>query len=183
MAVKEKVKSRDGNECQKCKFTGSKDRLEAHHIIPSCYGGSDSLDNMVTLCNKCHNAAPTNIVPYDISNQCNDVTELNVENHPELATHFENRFSDYVRTGQLPMYDLIMFGMEIRMGYEEYDMDTVDAFMHSIRQLSNGDDQITPRTYEGVWLMAAKMCGHLQDCQTIDNDVLAGDSGQLKFDF
>lgn len=43
---------RDNYTCQKC---GKKDcRLEAHHITPKKLGGNDSIYNLITLCNKCH---------------------------------------------------------------------------------------------------------------------------------
>ena len=42
---------RDGNVCSVC--SGSK-TLEVHHIIPRSEGGSDSRENLITLCKKCH---------------------------------------------------------------------------------------------------------------------------------
>lgn len=38
-----------------CKYCGQKNtRLEAHHIIYTSQGGKDTLDNLITLCAKCH---------------------------------------------------------------------------------------------------------------------------------
>ena len=47
------MKARDGFRCRSC---GSRDHLEVHHIRQRKDGGSDSLDNLVTLCHGCHMA-------------------------------------------------------------------------------------------------------------------------------
>lgn len=50
--VKSAVLNRDDYKCQIC---GSKDiQLEVHHIIYRSNGGSDRMDNLVTLCHDCH---------------------------------------------------------------------------------------------------------------------------------
>jgi len=43
---------RDGYQCQHCGRRNT--RLEAHHIIYTSQGGKDTLDNLITLCTKCH---------------------------------------------------------------------------------------------------------------------------------
>ncbi len=50
--VKSAVLNRDSYTCQICgaKYT----RLEVHHILFKSNGGSDSMDNLVTLCHDCH---------------------------------------------------------------------------------------------------------------------------------
>lgn len=45
-------KQRDDNRCCLC---GKKENLHVHHVIPKSYGGSHSLQNLVTLCQRCHN--------------------------------------------------------------------------------------------------------------------------------
>jgi 5-methylcytosine-specific restriction endonuclease McrA len=45
------VRERDGHTCRAC---GATSGLSAHHRIPARYGGSDELDNLVTLCSRCH---------------------------------------------------------------------------------------------------------------------------------
>jgi len=42
---------RDGGVCQVC---GSRDRVQGHHSVDYQYGGGADLDNLVTLCHKCH---------------------------------------------------------------------------------------------------------------------------------
>ena len=43
---------RDGYKCQQCKATNT--RLETHHIVFRSNLGTDSPDNLVTLCAECH---------------------------------------------------------------------------------------------------------------------------------
>ena len=43
---------RDGNRCMEC--GASNCILEAHHIVPRRLKGSDTIDNLITLCDKCH---------------------------------------------------------------------------------------------------------------------------------
>jgi len=53
---KKNARIRDGQQCQICGDTQPVPfgRLEVHHIIHRCQGGSDDLDNLVTLCDFCH---------------------------------------------------------------------------------------------------------------------------------
>lgn len=48
---KKLVLERDNHICQKC---GSKELIEAHHIIPISQKGTWELDNGITLCEICH---------------------------------------------------------------------------------------------------------------------------------
>ena len=42
---------RDRYSCRNC---NSGEKLECHHIIPISKGGNNQLDNLITLCSKCH---------------------------------------------------------------------------------------------------------------------------------
>ena len=44
-------KERDLYTCQIC---GSTEKVEGHHIFNYQYGGAANIDNIVTLCQKCH---------------------------------------------------------------------------------------------------------------------------------
>ena len=46
--------SRDKYICQNCKGKSKDKRLEVHHIIYKQNGGSDDVDNLITLCKTCH---------------------------------------------------------------------------------------------------------------------------------
>jgi 5-methylcytosine-specific restriction endonuclease McrA len=50
--VRLKVLERDNFTCRNC---GKKpDKLEVHHIVPLISGGTHDLDNLLTVCQKCH---------------------------------------------------------------------------------------------------------------------------------
>lgn len=49
-----KILERDRYVCQKCRKRFSEDQLEVHHIVPRSDGGSNTIENLVTLCIKCH---------------------------------------------------------------------------------------------------------------------------------
>lgn len=64
-ALRQRVYERDGWTCQDCgvKCLGAKDarakgkkqrRIQAHHVVPRRLGGTDELENLVTLCVICH---------------------------------------------------------------------------------------------------------------------------------
>lgn len=46
------ILKRDGFECRDCR---SKKNLEVHHILPLHKGGTNDPQNLMTLCEKCHN--------------------------------------------------------------------------------------------------------------------------------
>lgn len=52
--VKAFVLSRDGHNCQECKGKKKDSRLHVHHIKFRSNGGSDNPDNLITLCESCH---------------------------------------------------------------------------------------------------------------------------------
>ena len=50
-ALCSQVFERDGWQCQ---FCGARDNLQVHHQQFRSEGGSDTLDNLITLCHRCH---------------------------------------------------------------------------------------------------------------------------------
>jgi hypothetical protein len=54
---------RDDYTCQECGAQGGPEgdaNLEVHHITPAAEGGSDSLENLETLCKDCHRSGREN---------------------------------------------------------------------------------------------------------------------------
>src|SRR5713101_2177691 len=49
-----KVLTRDGWQCQRC---GCSSNLQVHHIIRRSSLGNDEEENLITLCESCHQAA------------------------------------------------------------------------------------------------------------------------------
>lgn len=58
--TKSYVLSRDNYVCHNCKGRSKEKRLEVHHIIYRSNVGSDSADNLVTLCKVCHDKVHDN---------------------------------------------------------------------------------------------------------------------------
>lgn len=54
--VKAYVLDRDGYKCQHCKGKTKDKHLECHHIIFKSKGGTDTPENLITLCHTCHSA-------------------------------------------------------------------------------------------------------------------------------
>ena len=49
--VKEQVWTRDGERCVEC---GPSHKLHFDHIIPYSWGGSDTMENLQVLCQRCN---------------------------------------------------------------------------------------------------------------------------------
>ena len=44
-------RARDLETCQAC---GSKEKVQGHHILDHQYSGAAAVDNIISLCHKCH---------------------------------------------------------------------------------------------------------------------------------
>jgi 5-methylcytosine-specific restriction endonuclease McrA len=54
-ALSQQVKARDGYRCRDCGRGGSPGSpLHAHHLYARAKGGPDSMNNLITLCRRCH---------------------------------------------------------------------------------------------------------------------------------
>ncbi len=49
--LRRQVLKRDGWRCQ---FCGSMENLQVHHLEFRCHAGSDTEENLITLCAPCH---------------------------------------------------------------------------------------------------------------------------------
>jgi 5-methylcytosine-specific restriction enzyme A len=45
---------RDGDTCQRCGATVRTSTLHVHHVLPRSEGGLTALDNLLTVCERCH---------------------------------------------------------------------------------------------------------------------------------
>lgn len=52
--IRSGVIRRDGGRCIECGTALNSPEAHVHHLIPRAFGGSDSEDNLVTLCQACH---------------------------------------------------------------------------------------------------------------------------------
>lgn len=53
-AIRAAVIQRDGGRCIECGDALTSPEAHVHHLIPRAYGGTDTEDNLVTLCRACH---------------------------------------------------------------------------------------------------------------------------------
>lgn len=179
MALHDDVKERDGFQCQKCGYKPSqKDRLEAHHIVPSYIGGKDQMENMICLCGKCHDAAPTMVLPSRLLEQGEG--DIHIDEYPDLAHHFEQICAKYVATGLPPSLDLWMFGMRSRNKFKIPE--TIEKTENKIQILyEEYDDFQDCRDWEMAWKVTARLSGYIDSGKSEINDILVGESGQLQF--
>lgn len=56
--IRKAVVLRDGCKCRRCGVSNG--RLEVHHIVPRRHNGSNTLGNLITLCNGCHSLVTGN---------------------------------------------------------------------------------------------------------------------------
>ena len=57
--LKKRILKRDNFTCQKCGFqSNSLISLEIHHITPLVFRGTNTFENLITLCSICHHYAP-----------------------------------------------------------------------------------------------------------------------------
>ena len=77
-SVRRKVYARDGFRCALCDSTRY---IQIHHVIPRGQGGSDFVENLITLCSVCHGQAHG----------------INVYGHPDFdARNVEQACVEYV---------------------------------------------------------------------------------------
>lgn len=96
---------RDDFQCKICSKKNTK--LEAHHIVPRNDGGKDTIKNLATLCDKCH----------DKLHQGKVTLILNGENG------FKDRIAQRTMQGKTYLYNLLekISSVEKRFGYETYN--------------------------------------------------------------
>jgi 5-methylcytosine-specific restriction endonuclease McrA len=52
--IRRAVRRRDGNACRNCGASDEWAKLSVHHLVPAKVGGTDTMDNLITLCQICH---------------------------------------------------------------------------------------------------------------------------------
>jgi len=64
--IRQAVLQRDNSQCQICGLTATS-QLHVHHILKRAAGGTDHLDNLITVCSKCHRKADSTLYDPDWS--------------------------------------------------------------------------------------------------------------------
>ena len=93
MSTKSKIKQREGHRCQICSdYQGKKYDsgvivvVQAHHIIPKSKGGTNMPDNLITLCDFCHDVVTPNKWKYQFGGK----------GIPENMERFKQSFDRYL---------------------------------------------------------------------------------------
>jgi hypothetical protein len=90
--VKAFVLNRDEYRCQKCKAANVK--LHVHHIVFKSNGGTNSPDNLITLCEKCHDKLHLGKFEIKgIKSRTKHATEIGI-----VKSQLEKRFLDFEPT-------------------------------------------------------------------------------------
>lgn len=74
--MRQHVLDRDGHKCQICGATKT-NKLHIHHIIKRKDGGTDTSDNLITVCPKCHRTADTKLYDMEWDSDYERITEVN----------------------------------------------------------------------------------------------------------
>ena len=91
------TRNRDKQQCQICGdvLPVPFGRLEVHHIIYRCKGGSDKLDNLVTLCELCHAIIHDHMGPAWVGLSKFPIEEQ--EQNKLILNHAKEEFENYLR--------------------------------------------------------------------------------------
>ena len=90
--IKAYILSRDGYKCQKCKI--QKGKLHVHHIIFRSDGGTNSPDNLITLCKSCHSKLHTGEFSIKKSkSKTKHATEIGI-----IKSQLKKQFGDFEET-------------------------------------------------------------------------------------
>lgn len=110
--TKAMVLNRDNYTCQCCKGKHKDNKLEVHHIIFRSRGGSDELENLITLCHTCHKALHSGKIHPDfkgeVKGQLKYATQMN-----SIRKQLLNRYSEAIETfGAITKANRLNLGIE-----------------------------------------------------------------------
>ena len=122
---------RDDFQCKICKKKNL--RLEAHHIVSRDEGGKDTIKNLATLCDKCHNKLHSGGVTLTLVGE----------------NGFKDRIAQRTMQGKTHMYGLLSLiaPVEKRFGYETQDYRKIlglekDHYIDALCLATIGDGEI-----------------------------------------
>lgn len=91
---------RDKQQCQICGdiLSVPYGRLEVHHIVHRCKGGSDKLDNLVTLCDLCHAVVHVHMGPAWVG-----LSKFQIENRKQIKLILKKARKEFENFLHLPI--------------------------------------------------------------------------------
>ena len=93
--IRKEVYRRDGYRCALCDCSRY---LQVHHAIPRSKGGSNAIQNLITLCDRCHAAA------HGLDLDDTGITAEEMEQHivEYLSDYYEESWAPHAWRGRLP---------------------------------------------------------------------------------
>ena len=91
-SLRQRVIWRDGGKCFIC---GSRRALTGHHIKARDAGGEDTMRNLITLCEKCHNYVEGEDWAFILSMKHEKEEEVKYKNNPRLRMKYGSVISMY----------------------------------------------------------------------------------------
>ena len=103
--LRKDVKTRDNYQCSIC---GKTTNLEVHHIIKVKHGGTNEMDNLITLCTSCHRAIDTLNLEHAIA-KCakNAERQLGIKHYTLDLRTSKEKVQD-IQTDLLGIYKLLI---------------------------------------------------------------------------
>jgi len=102
IALRACVMTGQNNKCAMCKILLEDPEFTLHHIIPRIKGGEDELDNLIGLCDKCH-----------------DIAELKELNREEIINYYRKySLNDYNKHYRPIRKSYFMPEIDNQMGYK-----------------------------------------------------------------
>lgn len=148
------VKERDDWTCQKCGAQPEGQTVEAHHPVPLDVGGEDSLENLSTLCQRCHQYAPSWLLP---------------------IADYRAAFDSYLSTGMRADYDLLQFGAQATQKHPDVFSETgIQVFQMMGSQAQRGEKSSAPKSPSSLWFYGALLADHDEIRDITDDEALSG---------
>lgn len=105
-AQKTMISRRDKNKCRIC---NSRSSLEIHHIVKRRDGGNNDLDNLITLCSKCHRHIETGNVETAIKKCTQNYIRVANNDSSIFAFHLNNfEKVEYAKEELNKLYNIIV---------------------------------------------------------------------------
>jgi len=157
------AKERDEYTCQKCGHTQNDEtEMKGHYVVPLDADGSESVDNVATLCPPCYRYAPDEFLEADA---------------------YEPVFDDYIETDVRPEADFAYFGVlateklataycSTTEGLEDAELET-EELLDSIQTVVDTIRNLPERTEDGnpayYWIQFAQFAeyGCVPDAEPI----------------
>lgn len=164
------VLQRDSHFCQKCDGKKKCEKLHVHHIVFRSNGGSDSPDNLVTLCESCHNDLHTHKdaekeslkLRKSVRKNTKDATQVSI-----VASQLRKFFGEFKETfGYETKFKRELSGFKKSHHIDAVFIASTDGEMLEIpkkhlfkRLVSSGDYRQTSGTHSGKKIPTGKLFG------------------------